>query len=195
MKKLKRFYLENRNIIGPDWTLFLDRDGTINRRLEGYVRKWEEFSFLEGAPKAIAECSDIFGRLIIVTNQQGIGKELMTHEDLENIHVKMLEVIEYFGGRIDNIYYEPSLAVYEAFGRKPNPGMAHTAKKDFPDIDFKKSIMVGDTLSDMQFGKAVGMKTIWLRNEMEMKNYYSIEKFADYEIAHINELSSKVKNL
>ncbi len=181
--------------IGPDWTLFLDRDGTINKRTEGYVKSWDEFSFIEGVPKAIAECSDIFGRLIIVTNQQGIGKELMTHEDLEDIHSKMIDVIEYFGGRIDNIYYEPSLAVYEAFGRKPNPGMAHTAKKDFPDIDFKKSIMVGDTLSDMQFGKAVGMKTVWLRNEWEIKNYLSIEEFADYEISHLSELAHKIKKL
>ena len=116
----------------------------------------------------------------------------MTHEDLEKIHDKMIEVIEYFGGRIDNIYYEPSLAVYEAFGRKPNPGMAHFAKKDYPDIDFKKSIMVGDTLSDMMFGKAVGMKTCWIKNEWEMKNYLSIQEYADMEILHLEELISKL---
>ena len=57
--------------VGPDWTLFLDRDGTINKRIDGYVKTWDLFSFIEGVPKAIAECSDVFGRIIVVTNQQG----------------------------------------------------------------------------------------------------------------------------
>ncbi len=180
--------------IGPDWTLFLDRDGTINKRIDGYVTSWESFSFIEGVPKAIAECSNIFGRIFIVTNQQGIDKELMTHEDLAEIHSRMIQVIEYFDGRIDNIYYDPSLAVYEAFGRKPRPGMAFTAKKDYPEIDFKKSIMVGDTLSDMQFGKAAGMYTCWIKNKWEMKDYLSIATTADWQISHLNELPLKIKN-
>jgi histidinol-phosphate phosphatase family protein len=185
--------LDNNELqVGPDWTLFLDRDGVINKRLESYVTNWESFSFIEGVPKAIAECSDVFGRIFVVTNQQGIGKELMTHEDLEDIHNKMIEVIDYFGGRIDNVYYEPSLAVYEAFGRKPNPGMAIAAKEDYPSIEFAKSIMVGDTLSDMQFGKAVGMKTCWIRNQWEMKNYLSIKEFTDIEVSHLGELLQKI---
>jgi len=181
--------------IGPDWTLFLDRDGTINKRKTGYVTSWEEFSFIEGVPKALGECASIFGRIVIVTNQQGIDKELMTHEDLHAIHNKMLEVIDYYDGRIDNIYYEPSLAVYEAFGRKPNPGMAFNAQKDFPDIDFQKSIMVGDTLSDMKFGRAVGMLTCWIKNEWEMKDYLSIEKVADWQISHLSELPQRINQM
>lgn len=186
--------MHNISEIGPDWTLFLDRDGTINKRKEGYVTSWNDFSFIEGVPKALAECSSIFGRILIVTNQQGIDKQLMTHEDLGQIHDKMIQVIEYFDGRIDNIYYDPSLAVYEAFGRKPRPGMAYSAKNDYPEIDFKKSIMVGDTLSDMQFGKAVGMLTCWIKNEWEMKNYLSIAKLADWQISHLNELPLKILN-
>lgn len=178
--------------IDSDWTLFLDRDGTINKRVAGYIKEWEEFSFLEGVPKALGECASIFGRILIVTNQQGIGKELMTHEQLADVHSKMLEVIDYFGGRIDNIYYEPSLAVYEAFGRKPNPGMAHAAKKDFPEIDFKKSIMIGDTLSDMQFGKSVGMTTCWVQNAWEKGNYHTIKKYTDWEIASLAEFPQKI---
>ncbi len=182
-------------IEGKDWTLFLDRDGTINKRVEDYVTTWDRFTFIEGVLEAISACSSFFGKIIIVTNQQGIGKELMTHDQVNDIHEKMLEVIEYYGGRIDAIYYEPSLAIYEAFGRKPNPGMAYFAKRDFPSIQFKKSIMVGDTLSDMQFGKAVGMKTCWIKNKWEMKNYDSISEFTDYEIEHLKELVLKIKSV
>ena len=181
--------------IGVDWTLFLDRDGTINKRKEGYVTSWNEFSFIDGVPEALAQCASIFGKIVIVTNQQGIDKELMTHEDLEEIHNKMLEVIDYFDGRIDNIYYDPSLAVYDSFGRKPRPGMAYSAQKDYPEIDFKKSIMVGDTLSDMQFGKAVGMKTCWIRNQWEMKDFLSIEELADWQVSHLNELPQRILNI
>ena len=65
-----------------EWTLFLDRDGVINKELrDDYVKRWDEFIFEVGALEAIAKLSDIFGRIIIVTNQRGIGIEVMTEDD------------------------------------------------------------------------------------------------------------------
>ena len=90
--------------IDSSWSLFLDRDGTINKRLDGYVTKWSEFHFLKQAPEAIGVLAGLFHKIFIVTNQQGIDKELMTHEDLFSVHEKMLEVIEFYDGRIDQIY-------------------------------------------------------------------------------------------
>jgi len=151
--------------LSPDksWTLFLDRDGVINERLVGdYVKKPDEFRFIEGVPGAIAGLSNIFGRIVIVTNQQGIGKGLMRLSDLEIVHVKMLEGIHAAGGRIDKIYYCPHLESDQCDCRKPNTGMALQAQKDFPEIDFNKSIMVGDGLHDMKFGKALQMYTIFI---------------------------------
>ena len=152
-------------LIDQDWTLFLDRDGVINQKLDNaYVTKPSELKILPGAAEAIAKFSTLFPRILIVTNQQGIGKELMTHEDLALVHNSLIEQLAYFGGRIDEIYYAPDLAYEDSPNRKPNPGMGFKAKGDFPEINFRKSIMVGDSESDIAFGKALNMITVRIAN-------------------------------
>jgi D-glycero-D-manno-heptose 1,7-bisphosphate phosphatase len=147
-------------------TLFLDRDGTINRRIvDGYVTSWEEFEFLPGVLEALYRFSQNFDPIIIVTNQQGVGRDIMTHEELGVIHNNMVEVIKENQGRIDQIYYCPQLKVFNPLCRKPNPGMAMQAQEDFPSIDFNRSIMIGDTDSDIQFGKNLGMLTVRISNK------------------------------
>lgn len=147
------------SVIDKSWTLFLDRDGVINYENVGtYVTRWEDFSFLEGVPQALQQLNDLFGTIVIVTNQRGVTKGLMTEQDLLDIHHYMLGKVETNGGRIDKIYY----CTDEGSNRKPAPGMAYQAKTDFPDIDFSKSIMIGNTMSDMMFGKSVGMFTIFI---------------------------------
>ncbi len=149
--------------IDKSWTLFLDRDGVINKKLENdYVKSWDEFEFLPGVLESIQYFSQIFGKIVVVTNQQGIGKGLYTHEDLDNIHHKMILEITASGGRIDKVYYSPNLNSENSILRKPNIGMGLKAKEDFPEIDFKKSVMIGDSVSDMQFGKNLGMKTFYI---------------------------------
>jgi D-glycero-D-manno-heptose 1,7-bisphosphate phosphatase len=147
--------------IGPEWSLFLDRDGVINNRLPGdYVKKWEEFSFLPNVLESIPIFNTFFRRIFIVTNQAGIEKELMTHQDLTSIHENMMSYIEYHGGHIDEIYYCPYKGDLDPLCRKPNPGMAIEAKNDFPEIDFEKCVMIGDSESDIVFGNRLKMKTI-----------------------------------
>lgn len=154
--------LNNLNI-DKNWTLFLDRDGVLNKRLENdYVKSWVEFEFLDGVLDALAYFHKIFGRILVVTNQQGIGKRLYSKEDLELIHGNMLYEIKFHGGRIDKVYYSPYLDAQNHPSRKPGTGMAQQAKLDFPEIDFQKSLMIGDSRSDMQFGKSMGMKTIFI---------------------------------
>jgi len=149
--------------VDKSWTLFLDRDGVVNHeKVDGYILNWKEFRFYEGVPDAVRKLTAIFGRLIMVTNQRGIGKELMTESELGNIHLNMLETLEKAGGRIERIYYCTSLDDAHAF-RKPNPGMAFEAKKDFPAIDFSKSIIVGNNFSDMEFGRNAGMHTVFVK--------------------------------
>jgi len=147
--------------IDRSWTLFLDRDGVINRRIPGdYVRNRDQFEFLPGVTEALAILAGCFGRIIVVSNQQGVGKGIMTASDLEEIHRLMLDEISCCGGRIDRIYYSSEVDNKEAVMRKPAPGMAFAAKKDFPEIDFNRSVMVGDSLSDMQFGRELKMVTV-----------------------------------
>jgi D-glycero-D-manno-heptose 1,7-bisphosphate phosphatase len=153
--------------IGLEWTLFLDRDGTINEKFDGdYVKDWKQFKFLAGAIEALKSLNRIFGRTIIVTNQSGIGKGRMKEEDLHLIHQNMLRVLKMQGVHIDKIYYCPhNYEIENCNCRKPNIGMALNAKNDFHDIDFSKSVMVGDSLSDMMFGRTLGMITVFINSE------------------------------
>jgi D-glycero-D-manno-heptose 1,7-bisphosphate phosphatase len=149
--------------IDKSWTLFLDRDGVINREKEqGYILHYGEFVFYDGVKEALPILAGKFGRILIVTNQRGIGKGLMTAKDLGDIHEQMLDEMVKAGGRIDRIYYCDSMSDEHPF-RKPNPGMALEAKKNYPEIDLRRSVMVGNTMSDMQFGRNAGMHTVFLR--------------------------------
>lgn len=147
--------------VDQSWTLFLDRDGVINqRKVDDYVKSVEEFQFLPGVIDAIANFSNIFDHIFVVTNQQCIGKKIITEAQLNEIHSTMLKEIELHGGRISKVYFAPQLASEESNFRKPGSGMAELAKEEFPSIDFSKSIMVGDANSDMEFGRRKGMITI-----------------------------------
>jgi histidinol-phosphate phosphatase family protein len=148
--------------VDKTWTLFLDRDGVINERIHGdYVKTVDEFRFIPGAKEAIAKLAQHFGKIIVVTNQQGIGKGLYTHDELAVIHNYLKKEAESAGGRIDAIFYAPNLASENSSLRKPGIGMALNAQKIFPQIDFPKSVMVGDTESDMQFARNAGMKAVF----------------------------------
>jgi len=150
------------DLIDSNWTLFLDRDGVINQeKNEDYIRHIGEFNFYEGVTEALAELAQRVGRIIVVTNQRGVGKGLMKESDLRDIHEYLLKEIENAGGRIDHIYYCTSLDNQHP-DRKPNPGMAYRARQEFPEIDPQKTLMVGNKYSDMLFGRNAGFHTCYL---------------------------------
>ena len=149
--------------IDHSWTLFLDRDGVINvEKADDYIHNVDEFLFYPGAPEAITALSHLFRYVVVVTNQKGIGKGVTMEVDVKKIHEQMVARIVLEGGRIDAVYYCPDVDDSSPC-RKPNPGMAIKAKEDFPGIDLEKSLMVGNNLSDLQFGRNAGMKTAFLR--------------------------------
>jgi len=149
--------------IAKEWTLFVDRDGVINEeKYQDYIYHYGEFKFMTGVKEAMKILSNHFGIIIMVTNQRGVGRGLMTEEALIEIQENMSKEIHAAGGRIDKMYYCTSNDNSHP-NRKPNPGMALLAKSEIPGIDFSKSIMVGNTLSDMEFGKNAGMYTVHLR--------------------------------
>ena len=148
--------------INKSWTLFIDRDGVFNKeKKDGYILNIDDFIFYDEVLEAVKKLHETFGLIVMVTNQKGIGKKLMTENDFHSISKHMLDHIKKKGGRIDKIYFAPDIE-NDSINRKPNIGMAFQAKKDFPRIDFSKSIMVGNKLSDMQFGRNAGMYTIFL---------------------------------
>lgn len=151
-----------RSTIDKSWTLFLDRDGVINiEKEDDYIRTVDEFHFIDQAAEAIARLSTVFGRVVVVTNQKGVGKGLMSPTDLERIHQYMVQTVENAGGHIHKIYACTDTDSASP-DRKPNTGMALKAQQDFPEIDFSRSIMVGNTLSDMRFGRQIGMQTVFI---------------------------------
>ena len=149
--------------IDNSWTLFLDRDGVINHEKHlDYIYHYDEFIFYEGVKEALAIFAKRFRYIFVATNQRGVGKGLMSEQDLELIHSHMIADIVKTGGRIDEIYYCTSLSNDDP-DRKPNPGMALKAKEQYREVDLTKSLMVGNNISDMEFGRNAGMHTVFLK--------------------------------
>jgi D-glycero-D-manno-heptose 1,7-bisphosphate phosphatase len=137
--------------IDSNWTLFLDRDGVINHRIwDDYVKKTSEFVLLEGVAESISKFNQLFYKVLVVTNQQGIGKGLMTERNLFEIHSYCSELLKKNNGHIDQYYFAPDLKNAQNNMRKPSSGMALKAKSDFPQIDCSKSILGGDTDSEIE---------------------------------------------
>ena len=138
-------------------SLFLDRDGVINRRIiDGYVTRREDFILIDGVLEAIAIFARKFDHIFMVTNQQGIGKGLMTEDDLVAIHAKLTDALPF----IDKIYHCPYLESAHSLFRKPSVGMALQARREHPGLRLKDCVMVGDSMTDMLFGRRAGMTTV-----------------------------------
>ncbi len=172
-------------IIQPNTALFLDRDGVINDETkQHYVTHWEQFEFLEGSLEAIRLFSSIFNKIFIATNQRVVGKNIIAEEALIAIHDQMLSRIEANGGRVDKIYYCTALNNDDPC-RKPNTGMALQAKLDFPEIDFQQSVMIGNSIDDMEFGKKMGMHTVFISSSK--RDYALPHELIDYKFSNLLE--------
>jgi histidinol-phosphate phosphatase family protein len=172
--------------IDASWTLFLDRDGVINqRKIGGYITSKSEFVFEEGAVEAITFFNKAFQHIFVVTNQQGIGKGLMTESNLLDVHRFMVTEIEKNDGRITHCYFAPELKNSENSTRKPSPAMALRAKSEFQTVDFEKSIMVGDTDSDILFGKSLNMKTVRIQTVEPIKVEADVTVNSLIELAYL----------
>ncbi|MCB0638642.1 MAG: HAD-IIIA family hydrolase [Lewinella sp.] len=149
-------------------TLFLDRDGVINRRLPGdYVREPAQFDFLPGVLAVWPRLNALFQRIIIITNQQGIGKGLMTETDLRWVHAYLRAEVAAAGGRLDGIYTCPHLRAAACACRKPKDGLVRQAMADFPDIQLAGAVLAGDSLSDLRLGARLGLTNIWITTKEE----------------------------
>ena len=153
--------------IDKSWTLFLDRDGVINVESVGsYITNWSEFKFNDGVLDAVQTLSRVFGNIIVVSNQRGVGRGIMTMDALKEINSNMRAEIAAHGGRVDKIYASTAVTD-DDHNRKPNVGMGLQAQEDFPAIDFKRSVMIGNSISDMEFGKRLKMHTVFLTTKHE----------------------------
>ncbi len=135
-------------------TLLLDRDGTINVLRPGdYVKAWPEFEFREEFLRWAPALGRRFRRIFIVTNQRGIGKGLMTEEDLTDIHTRMCQRLSNdYAMPIDDIFFCTALA-NEDPRRKPQTGMWHELLERYPDVKAETTVMIGDGDCDEEFAR------------------------------------------
>ena len=153
-------------------TLFLDRDGVINQKLEGrYVTNFNEFVFVKNSDLAIRKLHKIFKRILIVTNQQGIGKGIMTEDDLNLLHLQMQRKLNPDFDLIDKIYFCPCLEGDSCNCRKPKTGMLEEAKLDFPEIIIENSFLIGDSDSDIEAGNKFGLKTVKVNKNFTLNDW------------------------
>jgi D-glycero-D-manno-heptose 1,7-bisphosphate phosphatase len=144
-------------------TVFLDRDGVLNQKMpEGrYVASPADFHTLPGVHASIAKLNRAGLRVIVVSNQRGIALGLYQPADVAAIHAAFQSELNAHGAHIDAFYFCPH-DKEECNCRKPLPGLFEQAQTDFPEIAAESSVMIGDSWSDIEFGRRLGMSTIFI---------------------------------
>lgn len=138
--------------------LFLDRDGVINKLLIGdYIKTWEAFEFCDDVLTELPGIVTKFDYVFVVTNQQCIGKGIISVRQLDHIHQQMTHHLKQAKIFITEIFYCPHLSSEKCDCRKPKPGMLLQAKAKYPDIDLSRSYFVGDSRSDIIAAQDAGV--------------------------------------
>jgi histidinol-phosphate phosphatase family protein len=145
---------------------FLDRDGVINRKApQGqYITRWEEFEILPHVAEAISKLNAAGWLVVIITNQRCVAKALISEQELDQLHQRMLSAFADHGAHIDAIYSCPHELNEQCACRKPAPGMLLKAANELS-IDLGQSWMVGDSNIDIEAGRAAGCCTILVQDK------------------------------
>ena len=136
--------------------VFLDRDGTIIEEKE-YLSDPDRIVVFPGAAQALNRLQDAGFKLLIVTNQSGIGRGYYTVEDMHRVNTRLVAELERYGVRFEKIYFAPEAPEQPSRGRKPSPQFLFDAREEFG-IDLSQSYMIGDKLIDLECGWNAGVK-------------------------------------
>ena len=143
----------------PNAAIFIDRDGVINENRADHVKSWSEFRFLPGAVEAIARLTRAGMRVFVVTNQAIVNRGMVSRSTIDEVNAAMVDEIERRGGRIEAVAYCPHRPDESCACRKPQPGLLLSLAGRFG-LDLTNSTIVGDALSDVEAGRAVGSRAI-----------------------------------
>lgn len=166
-----RFILTTRPTTGTRPAIFLDRDGVINHRIVGgYVTNWRQFKFIPRIKTALARLSKLGVPLIVVSNQAGVVKGLVTRRALRDITERFVAALAKAGARIDAVYYCPHTPEAHCPCRKPRPGLLKQAARDWR-LSLKSSVLIGDSLSDLEAARAVHCPAIFLASRHQALDF------------------------
>ncbi len=140
-----------------DPAIFLDRDGVIIENRENYVRAWSDVEFFPAALAALRDFRSKPFRIILITNQSAVGRGLITLQQAEELNRRVMAVVEAAGGRVDGTWMCPHAPDEHCACRKPRPGLLLQAAATLG-LDLDRSYMIGDALSDLQAGRAAGVR-------------------------------------
>ena len=158
--------------------VFLDRDDTLCKDVP-YCRRPEDLHLLPGAGAAVSRLNKAGFAVVVITNQSGIGRGLLTEDTLSSIHEKMKLDLASFGAKVDGIYHCPHLPDEGCECRKPKPTMVAMAVREM-DLDIQGSYTVGDRLMDVKMGKNSGTKAILVRSRTPVEELAEAERLADH---------------
>lgn len=143
-------------------TVILDRDGVINADSDAYIKSVEEWRPLPGSIDAIARLSRAGWRVLVCTNQSGVGRGLLSETTLATIHDTLCRQVEEQGGHIDGIFHCPHRPEEGCDCRKPRPGLLHRAAERF-NLELRDLPVIGDSQRDLDAARAVGALPLLVR--------------------------------
>lgn len=148
----------NQTNILSGYTVFLDRDGTLNHD-PGYITSPDQFELFSGAPEALASLKRAGARLIVVTNQSGVARGFLSRDDLDAVHRKLTRLLDDAGAALDAIYFCPHHPDDGCECRKPNRGLIDQAVREWG-MDLDRSYLIGDHIRDIELAKRIGARSI-----------------------------------
>jgi D-glycero-D-manno-heptose 1,7-bisphosphate phosphatase len=160
--------------------VFLDRDGTLMRDVD-YCGDIKDVAVFEGVPAALRKLNECEYKLVVITNQSGIARGYFTEEQYRAVEAEVSRQIG--DGLIDATYFCPHLPENDCKCRKPSPEMIFQAARDHG-IDLARSFFIGDKKSDLQCGRAAGVKTILVRTGYGKETDHALADFVARDLKH-----------
>lgn len=182
LPRLKKTRRTNRQVKMDKW-LILDRDGVINYDSDDFIKSPDEWRPLPGSLKAIARLNAAGYRIVVISNQSGLARQLFDQAMLEAIHKKFCRLLTQHGGRVEQIYYCPHGPDDACDCRKPLPGLFKQFAKDYG-ISLDGITAVGDSVRDLQAAHAAGAGAALLQTGKGERSIASIRILSKNDPLH-----------